>query len=273
MMNTPPVILSIAGSDPSGGAGIQADIKTVSALDGYAAAVLTAVTVQNTCGVRAVEYLSPELVRQQIEAVAEDLPLRAVKIGMTGTADIVGAVARALDNRCGDTPVVLDPVMISTSGHSLTRSDAVEALCRELMPRCRVATPNLNEAAVLAGAPLGTLAEAREAARMLHGRYGCAILIKGGHLDGERSTDILCDGDGTLHLFSSPRIETRNLHGTGCTLSSAIATLLGHGLALSEAVRRAKKYIDHAIAAARDLHIGHGHGPLWHFAAPTAEND
>ncbi len=268
-MNTPPVILAIAGSDPSGGAGIQADIKSISALGGYAAAALTAVTVQNTCGVRDVEYLRPEMVRDQIEAVAEDLGPRAVKIGMTGTAGIIEAVARGLD-RCGDAPVVLDPVMVSTSGHSLTRTDAVEALCRELMPRCRVATPNLDEAVVLAGSPLRTLAEAEEAARMMQARYGCALLIKGGHLDGERSTDILCDG-GTLYRFSSPRIETHNLHGTGCTLSSAIATLLGRGLALPEAVRGAKAYIDRAIAAARDLRIGHGHGPLWHFAGLTTE--
>ena len=259
---TPPVILSIAGSDPSGGAGIQADIKTISALQGYAAAVITAITVQNTVGVKAVDFLSPNLVSAQIEAVMEDLCPAAIKIGMTGRADIVRAIAGVIANY-PDTPVVLDPVMLSTSGHPLTEPEAVDALCTDLFPLCRLVTPNLNEAARLLQRPLHTPEEMEAAAIELSARYGCAFLLKGGHLEGGAMTDILYDRQ--IYRFTSPRIDTRNLHGTGCTYSSAIATLLGHEFELQEAVRQAKLYMDKAIQAARCWHIGKGQGPLCHF--------
>lgn len=261
-MQTPPIILSIAGSDPSGGAGIQADIKAISALGGYAAAAITAVTVQNTKGVTAVEYLPAPLVAAQAEAVLDDLHPAAVKIGMTGRADIVRSLAACL-RKHPNTPVVLDPVMLSSSGHPLMETDAVEALRSELFPLCRLVTPNLNEASALLGIPLHTIQDMEQAAVELYSRHGCAFLLKGGHLEGNRMTDILCDGH--VHRFTSPRIDTGNLHGTGCTLSSAIATLLGQGHTLPEAVRLGKAYMDKAIEAAREWRIGSGYGPLCHF--------
>ena len=259
---TPPVILSIAGSDPSGGAGIQADIKTISALHGYAAAVITAITVQNTQEVKTVDFLSADLVASQIEVVMEDLCPAALKIGMTGRADIVKAIAGVIANY-PETPVVLDPVMLSTSGHPLTEPEAVNALCTELFPLCRLVTPNLNEAARLLQRPLHTPKEMEEAAAELSARYGCAFLLKGGHLEGGAMTDILYFRQ--VYRFTSPRIDTHNLHGTGCTLSSAIATLLGNGFTLPEAVGQAKLYMDKAIKAASGWHIGGGQGPLCHF--------
>ena len=262
-MQTPAIILSIAGSDPSGGAGIQADIKAISALGGYAAAAVTAVTVQNTRGVTAVSYLPAQLVAAQAEAVMDDLHPAAVKIGMTGRADILRSLAACLRRHPG-TPVVLDPVMKSTSGRPLMEPDAAEALRTELFPLCRLVTPNLPEAADLLGSPIHTVQDMEQAAAELHARHGCAFLLKGGHLEGDCMTDVLCDGR-TAYRFSSPRIDTANLHGTGCTLSSAIATLLGQGHALPEAVRRAKAYTDRAIEAARTWRMGSGYGPLCHF--------
>lgn len=269
MKASPPIILSIAGSDPSGGAGIQADIKAISALGGYAAAAITAITVQNTRGVAAVEYLSPDLIARQVESVMEDLHPVAVKIGMTGTASIVRAIAEVL-RRHAQANVVLDPVLVSTSGRVLTQRDAVEAMCTELLPLCRVATPNLDEAALLIGQPIESEAEMAEAARTLQRRYGCAFLVKGGHLSGATSPDLLVD-DGQLTAFTGNRIETRNLHGTGCTLSSAIATALGFGNPLPEAVRQAKDYMERAIVGARNWHVGEGNGPLCHFPKNDSE--
>lgn len=261
-MQTPAIILSIAGSDPSGGAGIQADIKAISALGGYAAAAITAVTVQNTRGVTAVDYLPAPLVAAQAEAVLDDLHPAAVKIGMTGRADIVRSLAACL-SKYPDTPVVLDPVMLSSSGHPLMEPDATEALRTELFPRCRLVTPNLNEASFLLGKNLHTLQDMEQAATELSQHYGCAFLLKGGHLEGDRMTDVLFDGQ--THHFSSARINTSNLHGTGCTLSSAIATFLGQGNSLPEAVRLAKAYMDKTIKAASQWEIGSGYGPLCHF--------
>ena len=261
-MHTPAIILTIAGSDPSGGAGIQADIKAISAMGGYAAAAITAVTVQNTRGVTAVSYLPAQLVTAQAEAVLNDLHPAAIKIGMTGRADIIKSLADCL-RKHPDIPVVLDPVMLSSSGHPLMESDAIEALRTELFPQCRLVTPNLNEAANLLGTPLHTPQDMEQAAVKLYDHYGCAFLLKGGHLDGDRMTDILFDGQ--PYRFSSPRIVTNNLHGTGCTLSSSIATLLGQGHSLPEAVRLGKAYMDKAIEAAREWRIGCGYGPLCHF--------
>lgn len=261
-MQTPTIILSIAGSDPSGGAGIQADIKTISALGGYAAAAITAITVQNTRGVTSVDYLPGPLVAAQTEAVLGDLHPAAVKIGMTGRTDIIVNLAACLSKN-PDTPVVLDPVMLSSSGHPLMELNATEALRTELFPRCRLVTPNLNEASFLLGKNLHTLQDMEQAATELSQHYGCAFLLKGGHLEGDRMTDVLFDGQ--THHFSSARINTSNLHGTGCTLSSAIATFLGQGNSLPEAVRLAKAYMDKTIKAASQWEIGSGYGPLCHF--------
>lgn len=258
----PPVVLSIAGSDPSGGAGIQADTKTVSALGGYAATAITAVTVQNTRGVTAVEYLPAELVAAQIGAVLDDLHPDAIKIGMTGTTAIVRAIASAL-RAYGSPCVVADPVAVATSGKALAEPETVAALCDELFPLCLLITPNLHEASRLLGRPVTTVAEMERGAEELSRRYGCAVLVKGGHLEGDRMTDVLYDGD--VVRFDGARIATGNLHGTGCTLSSAIATLLASGRTLREAVGEGKAYMNRAIAAARELHIGSGNGPLWHF--------
>jgi len=192
-MQTPTIILSIAGSDPSGGAGIQADIKTISALGGYAAAAITAITVQNTRGVTSVDYLPGPLVAAQTEAVLGDLHPAAVKIGMTGRTDIIVNLAACL-SKYPDTPVVLDPVMLSSSGHPLMEPDATEALRTELFPRCRLVTPNLNEASFLLGKNLHTLQDMEQAATELSQHYGCAFLLKGGHLEGDRMTDVLFDG-------------------------------------------------------------------------------
>ena len=258
-----PIVLSIAGSDPSGGAGIQADIKAVSACGGYAAAAITAVTVQNTLGVSGVEYLPADLVERQIDAVMSDLAVDAVKIGMTGTAPVVEAIARQL-SRHPVLYVVTDPVMVSTSKDALTMPEAVEALCTCIFPKSHIVTPNIDEASRLAGFRIASVDDMDRAAVMLRDRYSCAFLVMGGDLGGDStSTDVLCDIDGLVH-FTSDRIATENLHGTGCTLSSSIATFLGAGRPLREAVHSAVTYVHRAILAAAQLRIGHGHGPLRH---------
>ena len=255
-----PIVLSIAGSDPSGGAGIQADIKAISACGGYAAAAITAVTVQNTQGVKAVEYVPAEIVGQQIDAVMSDLAVDAVKIGMTGTVSIVKAIAAQLSVH----PVlyvVTDPVMVSTSKDSLTMPEAVDALCSCIFPKSHLVTPNIDEASRLAGFRIQSVEDMNRAAVQLRDRYGCAFLVKGGDLDADNtSVDVLCDLDGLVHI-TSERVLTDNLHGTGCTLSSSIATFLGSGLPLREAVQTAVAYVHNAIVAAASLRIGHGHGP------------
>ncbi len=273
IMKDYPIVLSIAGSDPSGGAGIQADIKAISACGGYAAAAITAVTVQNTAGVSEVEYLRPELVAAQIDAVMSDLAVDAVKIGMTGTVPIVEAIASQLAVH----PVlyvVTDPVMVSTSKDSLTLPEAVDALCSKIFPRSHLVTPNIDEASRLAGFRIRSVEDMDRAAALLRDRYGCAFLVKGGDLPAasgqsvpdivSQSTDVLCDLDGLVHI-TSERVLTNNLHGTGCTLSSSIAAFLGAGHPLREAVQTAVAYVHNAIVAAAPLRIGHGHGPLRHF--------
>ncbi|MFS4438012.1 bifunctional hydroxymethylpyrimidine kinase/phosphomethylpyrimidine kinase [Paracoccaceae bacterium GXU_MW_L88] len=258
-----PNILSIAGSDPSGGAGIQADIKAISANGGYAMAVITGLTAQNTRGVQAVEMVSPEMIAAQIAAIRADIEIHAIKIGMLGDARTIEAVAEALEGV--DAPIVLDPVMVAKGGDRLLAEDAVTALRERLLRRAAVITPNLPEAAdLLQDAECQTLAEMRgQAARLLS--LGCgAVLIKGGHLPDADATDLLLTPEVETQLMA-PRTETRNTHGTGCTLSSALATQLGRGHALPEATRRAKAYISGAIAAADDLQVGAGHGPVHHF--------
>jgi hydroxymethylpyrimidine/phosphomethylpyrimidine kinase len=261
---TTPIAVTIAGSDSSGGAGIQADLKTFSALGVYGASVIAALTAQNTKGVTAIHEVPPDFVAAQMDAVFGDLAVGAVKIGMLGNAGVIAAVAAGLA-RHGQTKVVLDPVMVATSGDRLLKPDAIEALRTQLMPRALVVTPNLPEAAALADMPVATdeAAMRRQAERLL--ALGArAVLIKGGHAEGAESTDILFTGATALRL-PAKRIATRNTHGTGCTLSAAIAAGLAKGKGLEASVLAAKEYVTAAIAAADRLTIGTGHGPVHHF--------
>jgi hydroxymethylpyrimidine/phosphomethylpyrimidine kinase len=260
------IALTIAGSDSSGGAGIQADLKTLSALGVYAASVITALTAQNTQGVTGIHDVPPEFVTAQIDAVFADLAISAVKIGMLANTGIIAAVARGLDNHRARN-VVVDPVMIAASGDRLLREDAINAVRRELMPRALVITPNLPEAAALLGTGIAAdEAEMRMQAERLRAAGAAAVLMKGGHGSGPESVDLLVDAAGVTR-FAAPRIATRNTHGTGCTLSSAIAAGLAKGASLVEAVGVAKHYVTAAIAAAERLPIGKGSGPLHHFHA------
>ena len=255
--------LTIAGSDSGGGAGIQADLKTFSALGVYGASAITAITAQNTCGVLAVETLSPALVARQIAAVLTDIRIDAVKIGMLATPAVIAAVAEALQSWTG--PVVLDPVMVAKSGDALLQDDAIAALTRYLLPRADLLTPNLPEAARLLDQPLAeTTAEAEAQSYALLDLGARAVLMKGGHAAGPICTDLLITRDGVLTL-TAPRIATRNTHGTGCSLSSAIAAELAKGQSLPLALRRAHGWLQGAIAAADGLGIGRGHGPVHHF--------
>lgn len=252
--------LTIAGSDSGGGAGIQADLKTFAAHGVYGTSAITAVTAQNTTGVFGVAALSPDMVVAQIDAVASDLRPDAVKIGMLADASLVRAVAAAL-RRHGLSPVVLDPVMVAKGGDRLLTDDAVGALRDELLPLAAVVTPNLPEAEVLTGLRASTPDDMVAIARCLLEMGARSALVKGGHLDGD-AVDIWTDGLDVLRL-SAPRIETRHTHGTGCTLSSAIAANLALGRSLADAVRASKDYVLGAIRHAPGL--GHGHGPLAHF--------
>lgn len=258
-------ILSIAGSDPSGGAGIQADLKAISANGGYGMAALTGLTAQNTQGVQGVELVAPEFVAAQVRTIREDIRVDAVKIGMLGTAEIIKAVAGALEGV--EAPVVLDPVMVAKGGDRLLHAEAVAALRDMLLPRATVITPNLPEAADLLGEGEASDLEAMERqARALLDLGARAVLLKGGHMGEAEAVDLLCEGEGMTRL-RAPRFETRNTHGTGCTLSSALATWLGRGDDLSEAAAKAKDYISGAIGAADELEVGQGHGPVHHFHA------
>ena len=254
-----PVALTVAGSDPSGGAGIQADLKTFHQFRVYGEAVITLITVQNTQSVSRVELLDPELVRQQIEAVLSDIPPHAAKTGALGSAAIIEAVAEAI----GGTPLVVDPVMISKHGAPLIASSAVNALRRTLFPKALLITPNLYEAAALTGERVETEEQMIIAARRLLEFGPRAVLIKGGHLNGQAS-DVLVTNE-TLDWFISDRIDTPHTHGTGCTYSAAITALLAAGIPLREAVAKAKSFITEAIKTNPGL--GHGQGPVNHFSA------
>ena len=261
---TIPIALTIAGSDSSGGAGIQADLKTFAAFGVYGASVVTALTAQNTRGVSGIHPVPAPFVTAQIDAVFADLDVKAVKIGMVGEPATVEAIAAALA-RWGVTHVVLDPVMAATSGDRLLSADAVLVLLTRLVPRVSLITPNLPEAAALLdeGIASDEAAIVNQGKRLL--AMGCqAVLIKGGHAEGAESIDYLFSRNGMIKL-SAPRIATRNTHGTGCSLSSAIAAGLAKGEGLETAVRNAKAWIGAAIAAADRLEVGHGHGPLHHF--------
>ncbi|MGC2082775.1 MAG: bifunctional hydroxymethylpyrimidine kinase/phosphomethylpyrimidine kinase [Bradyrhizobium sp.] len=261
---TTPIALTIAGSDSGGGAGIQADLKTFAALGVYGASVITALTAQNTRGVRGVHPVPPDVVTAQLGAVFDDLAVGAVKIGMVASRGLIEAIAAGL--ACWiPGHVVLDPVMVATSGDKLLAEDAVDGLRRLLIPRATLITPNLPEAAALLGDTVATSEAAiADQGRRLLG-LGCpAVLIKGGHGEGAESTDYLITSDATLPL-TSPRLATRNTHGTGCSLSSAVAAGLAKGEDLASAVRSAKIFITDAIAAADRFTVGHGHGPVHHF--------
>jgi hydroxymethylpyrimidine/phosphomethylpyrimidine kinase len=251
--------LSIAGSDSSGGAGIQADIKTMSAHGVFAMTAITALTAQNTTGVTDILDSTPAFLSAQLDAVFTDIFPDAVKIGMVSSAELISVIAQKL-RQYNARHIVVDPVMVATSGSRLLREDAVEALKTELLPLAEVATPNIPEAEILADMPIRTPADMENAARSISEKYGCAVLCKGGH-DLNDANDLLWK-DGTGHWFNGRRIDNPNTHGTGCTLSSAIASNLAKGMALEDAVRRAKEYISGALAAMLDL--GHGRGPMNH---------
>ena len=260
-----PNVLSIAGSDPSGGAGIQADLKTFSALGCYGMAALTALTAQNTRGVTAVHVPPAEFLSAQLDAIFADIEVDAIKIGMLATGELARAVAAKVRAHPA-IPVVLDPVLVATSGDSLGSPDVIDALL-DLLPAVTLITPNLPEAARLAKVPIPhDEPEMRRVAEVLHERGARAVLIKGGHLGGEQAVDVLFDGR-RHRSVSAPRLATRNTHGTGCTLSSAIAAYLARGAALAEAVEAAKSYLSAALAHSRHLRVGQGHGPVHHFHA------
>ena len=259
------IALTIAGSDSGGCAGIQADLKTFSALSVFGASAITAITAQNTHGVRAVHAIPPGIVRSQIDAVCDDLDVKAIKIGMVADAAIVDAIADALEGR--DIPVLLDPVMVAGSGDRLLDEGAEARLIERLLPRAAVVTPNVPEAAVLLGeAPAADLGGMEAQAAALT-RYGAAVLLKGGHIDALAGTDIYAGPDGSLVRLEAPRVATVNTHGTGCTLSSAIAAHIARGAPLEEAVRQGKRYLTKALQAADSLHVGSGRGPVHHFHA------
>jgi hydroxymethylpyrimidine/phosphomethylpyrimidine kinase len=261
---TIPIALTIAGSDSSGGAGVQADLKTFAALGVYGASVITALTAQNTTGVSGIHQIPADFVTAQIDAVFGDLDVKSIKIGMVAQRATIEAIVAGL-SRWSPTHVVLDPVMVATSGDHLLARDAVDALRTKLIPRASLLTPNLPEAAALLEEAVAEseTAIARQGERLL--AMGCrAVLIKGGHGQGSESIDYLFTGSGTV-MLAAPRIATQNTHGTGCSLSSAIAAGLAKGENLESAVRAAKTWIGAAIAAADRLGVGHGHGPLHHF--------
>ncbi|WP_311220881.1 MULTISPECIES: bifunctional hydroxymethylpyrimidine kinase/phosphomethylpyrimidine kinase [unclassified Acidovorax] len=263
-------VLSIAGSDSGGGAGIQADLKTFSALGCYGMTAITAITAQNTLGVRGIHGIPPDMLRAQIDAVVEDIGVDAVKIGMLHSPEVVRVVADAI-RRHGLPHVVLDPVMVATSGDRLIATETVGALVSELFPLAEVVTPNLDEAGWLLGRRIDGVDALDDAAADLLALGAQAVLLKGGHLPGDWVVDVLAGAGGLRERLQSARIVTHNGHGTGCTLSSAIASHLALGLPLKEAVQAARAYILAAIAAGADVRTGSGHGPLNHGHAPLAQ--
>jgi hydroxymethylpyrimidine/phosphomethylpyrimidine kinase len=262
-----PRVLSIAGSDSGGGAGIQADLKTFAALGCFGMTAITAITAQNTLGVRAIHGLPLQLLRDQIDAVIDDIGVDAVKIGMLHAPDIVRTVAEAID-RHGLTQVVFDPVMVATSGAVLIDQTAVQVLVRELFPRVALITPNLDEAALLVGYPLLSERDLDRAAHTLLDQGARAVLLKGGHMPGDQVADLLLTRSGEKTWMRAPRIDSANTHGTGCTLSSAIAAHLALGAPLTEAVQLARDFVRQALRAGAAVRTGAGSGPLNHASAP-----
>jgi hydroxymethylpyrimidine/phosphomethylpyrimidine kinase len=262
-----PRVLSIAGSDSGGGAGIQADLKTFSALGCFGMTAITALTAQNTCGVRAIYGIPPQMLQDQIDAVVEDIGVDAVKIGMLHSPEIVRTVAQTIDKH-RLTKVVFDPVMVATSGAVLIDQGAIDVLVQELFPRVAVITPNLDEAALLVGKPLHCEADMELAAQVLLQRGAAAVLIKGGHLAGDVVSDLLLQADGSKLWMRSARIPSANTHGTGCSLSSAIAAHLALGATLQEAVQGGRDFVRGALEAGALVRTGKGSGPLNHGFAP-----
>ena len=260
-----PTVLTIAGSDSGGGAGIQADIKAISAMGCYAASAITAITVQNTVGVHAVHPVPLDILAGQIDAVLSDIGADAIKIGMLHSAEVVNLVAEKIE-QYGIKNVVLDPVMVSTSGHRLIEETAIDSLKSRLMPLARVITPNIPEAEILCGKKIASEKEFAEVAKILSLDNTVSVLLKAGHLTGETLVDYFYNAeDGSIALLPSKRVNTRNTHGTGCTLSSAFAAALAKGETLTKAAQSAKQYIQQAIISGAEYQIGKGHGPVNHF--------
>ena len=258
-------VLTIAGSDSGGGAGIQADIKAISAMGCYAASAITAITVQNTLGVEAVHAVPHEILEGQIDAVLSDIGSDAIKIGMLHSAEVVNIVAEKIE-QYGIRNVVLDPVMVSTSGHRLIEENAIEHIIKRLLPLARVITPNIPEAEILSGKTISSEEDFPEIAKLLSNNGQVSVLLKAGHLTGDDLVDYFYNAeDGSMTRLPSKRVNTVNTHGTGCTLSSAFAASLAKGEELTTAARSAKAYIEQAIISGADYEIGSGHGPVNHF--------
>lgn len=255
-------VLTIAGSDSGGGAGIQADLKTFQANGCYGMSVITAVTAQNTQGVTDIHPIPVETIRKQLYAVLEDIGADAIKIGMLHSVEVIECVAEGLSS-FSEPPLVLDPVMVATSGDRLIQDDAVDAMKKHLFPRARLITPNIPETEVLTGKKIETVEQMKEAGRSLAAEFGSGVLVKGGHLSEEELEDIFCDGGG-IHIFRNQRLSTRNSHGTGCTLSSAIASQLAHGFGAVEAIEKGIDYLQGAIRAGAEYRLGIGSGPVYH---------
>ncbi len=262
-MKTYTRVLTIAGSDSSGGAGIQADLKTISACGCYGISVITAVTAQNTQEVAAIHPVPVAVIEAQIGAVLDDIGVDGIKIGMLYSREAVEQVAAAL-GRCGCASIVMDPVMIATSGDALTCGEVAGAMKERLFPQVRLLTPNIPEAEILLGRVIGP--DLADAARQMAGDFSLSVLMKAGHLQGEKLVDVLYDHDsGRLTMFENLRVQTKNTHGTGCTLSAAIASFLARGAALPEAVRQAEDFLHGAIRKGAFYTLGKGHGPVHHF--------
>lgn len=262
-----PSVLTIAGFDGSGGAGIQADIKTISALGCYATSVLTALPVQNTQGVQKIYPVPVEAVIDQIESIFEDIIPDAVKIGMVHTPELVEAIAATL-SRYQKVPIVFDPVMVATSGHRLIELETINTITEKLFPLADVLTPNMDEATILAGMEVKTTEQMKIAGQRIK-ELGCkTMLLKGGHQEGARITSVFIDETGSFHSFETEKFDTNNTHGSGCTLSSAIASFIALGKSLFEAVALAQDYVFNAILHGKDVQTGKGNGPLNHFFNP-----
>jgi hydroxymethylpyrimidine/phosphomethylpyrimidine kinase len=262
-----PSVLTVAGFDGSGGAGIQGDMKAISALGCYATSVLTALPVQNTQGVRSIYPIPAEVVAEQLAAILEDIPPHAIKIGMVHTPELVRTIVAALA-AYPDVPVVFDPVMVATSGHRLIEEATIQAITEHLLPRAELLTPNLDEAAILAGMAIPDVAAMHEAGRRIM-TLGCrGLLLKGGHLPTAQLTSLFFAPDGSVHEFAFEKLATRNTHGSGCTLSSAVASYWALGHPLLAAVGLGQTYVHEAIAAGQAVRTGHGNGPLNHFFNP-----
>lgn len=264
---TYPTVLTIAGTDPSGGAGIQADLKTFSALGCYGMSVITALVAQNTTGVRGIHNVSAQFVEQQLDAVMEDIRPNAIKIGMVHTSQLVEVIAATL-KKYPDIPVVFDPVMVATSGDKLIEDATIAVIVSQLFPLVTLITPNMDEASLLSNMPIETVSQMQQAGEVISATGCKALLMKGGHLQTEQLTSILMDRNGIVNTYVSDKVDTNNVHGSGCTLSSAIASYLARGEELQNAVALAQEYINGAIYHGRDVLIGNGNGPLNHFYNP-----